>query len=291
MIVHNYIAQYFRDIENVCGGGSGSRTVRFRQPPHYKIVILSKISKRMNIILIAAEEVTDGRVVLTDHRAEHIVKVLRSSSADTVRIGVINGRKGYGRILSMTDRHPHRVELSLDLQEEALPRSPLDLLLALPRPIMLKRIFSQAAALGFGSITLINANRVEKSFWEAGLLSEESYKGHLIHGLEQAVDTRLPEVRCFTRFRPFVEDVLPGMMRDYSHCLLAHPTGIRILREVLTGNPGRILLAVGPEGGWVDYEVERFLEQGFSVFTMGARILKVDTAVISLHGRVSALLE
>ena len=105
------------------------------------------------------------------------------------------------------------------------------------------------------------------------------------------MDTRLPEVRCFTRFKPFVEDVLPGIIQEYSHCLLAHPSGNRTLKEVLTGNPGRILLAVGPEGGWVKYEVGKFLEQGFSAFTIGERILKVDTAVISLHGRVSALLE
>jgi 16S rRNA (uracil1498-N3)-methyltransferase len=245
----------------------------------------------MNIILVAAEEVGDDRVVLEDHRAQHIVNVLRSSPGDTVRVGVINGRKGIGRILSLTEKRPYCVELILDLREEAVPRPTIDLLLALPRPIMLKRIFSQAAALGFGSITLINAKKVEKSFWEAGLLSEESYRSHLLHGLEQAVDTRLPEVRTFTRFKPFVEDLLPDIMRDYSHCLLAHPTSGRTLRAVLTGNPGRILLAVGPEGGWVDYEVMRFLEQGFSAFTMGERILKVDTAVISLHGRVSALLE
>jgi 16S rRNA (uracil1498-N3)-methyltransferase len=245
----------------------------------------------MNIILVELEEVTDDRVVLADHRAQHIVKVLKSHPGDIIRVGILNGRKGTGRILDVSDGRPYRVEIVLDLREEAGLRPKIDLLLALPRPIMLKRIFSQAAALGFGSITLINANRVEKSFWEAGLLSEESYRGHLIHGLEQAVDTRLPEIFCYNRFKPFVEDILPGMMREYSHCLLAHPTGGRALKEVLTGTPGRILLAVGPEGGWVDYEVERFREQGFSAFTMGERILKVDTAVISLHGRLSALLE
>jgi 16S rRNA (uracil1498-N3)-methyltransferase len=81
------------------------------------------------------------------------------------------------------------------------------------------------------------------------------------------------------------------MMGKYAHCLVAHPDGNQTLKQVLTGKPGRILLAVGPEGGWVEYEVQRFIEKGFAAFTMGERILKVDTAVISLHGRVSALLE
>jgi 16S rRNA (uracil1498-N3)-methyltransferase len=245
----------------------------------------------VNIILVAETEVTDNRVVLTDQRATHIVRILQSRQGDTVRVGMVNGRKGKGTVLELTSGKSPTVVLFLDLCEEISSFPVIDLLLALPRPIMLRRIFSQAAALGFGSITLINANRVEKSFWEAGLLHEDSYRPHLLHGLEQAVDTRLPEVRFFRRFKPFVEDILPAMMPGYSHCLLAHPQGEKSLKDVLIGAPGRILLAVGPEGGWVDYEVGRFLEQGFSAFTMGERILKVDTAVISLHGRVSALLE
>jgi 16S rRNA (uracil1498-N3)-methyltransferase len=246
----------------------------------------------MNIILVGEEELDKGRVILTDHRAGHIVTVLKSKIGDRIRIGVIDGHKGTGRICSLNPGKPYRVELALDLNREEPSVPPIDLLLALPRPIMLKRIFSQAAALGFGSIILINANRVEKSFWEAGLLQEDAYRPHLLAGLEQAVDTRLPAIQCYRRFRPFVEDVLPGITAKYSHCLVAHPGAELTLKKVLAGGrQGRILLAVGPEGGWVDYEVQRFIEKGFSAFTLGERILKVDTAVISLHGRISALLE
>ncbi len=245
----------------------------------------------MNIILVSETEVAEKTIILTDNRASHIVEILKGKPGEVVRVGIINGRKGEGTIVDIVSRKPYQVELSLDLSEESAPSPPIDLILALPRPIMLRRIFSQAAALGFGSLFIINANRVEKSFWEAGLLQENTYREHLIHGLEQAVETTLPQVIFYKRFKPFIEDDLPSMLHGYSHCLLAHPYGGRTLKDVLTGSPGRILLAVGPEGGWVDYEVRRFLETGFSAFTMGSRILKVDTAVISLHGRISALLE
>ena len=254
---------------------------------HYQ----GSFSELMNIILVRADELINDSVILTDRRAEHIVNVLKSRIGDTVRVGVINGFKGTGRICSLAGGKPYSVELAVELIRQESPIPPIDLLLALPRPIMLKRIFSQSAALGFGSITLLNANRVEKSFWDASLLQEEAYRPHLLCGLEQAVDTRLPKIQCYQRFKPFVEDVLPALMDKYTHCLVAHPGGNQTLKQVLSGKPGRILLAVGPEGGWVDYEVQRFIEKGFSAFTMGERILKVDTAVISLHGRVSALLE
>ena len=48
-------------------------------------------------------------------------------------------------------------------------------------------------------------------------------------------------------------------------------------------------MAVGPEGGWVDYEVQKFREQGFVCCTIGERILKVDTAIIALHASITAL--
>jgi RsmE family RNA methyltransferase len=245
----------------------------------------------MNIILAEAAELAGDRLTLTDRRAEHIVKVLRSETGDRVRVGLIDGQRGYGTIRRLEKKYPFTVELQLDLGEPVGELPPIDLILALPRPIMLKRILSQATALGVGTIHLINANRVEKSFWEAGLLQPDEYRSHLLQGLEQAVDTRLPKVRTHPKFKPFIEDFFPSLAGEYRHLLLADPGGPERLADTVTGTEGRIALAVGPEGGWVDYEIRKFQEQGFSCCTIGERILKVDTAVIALHARISALRE
>lgn len=245
----------------------------------------------MNILLAEQEEIVNQSLTLTDLRAEHIVKVLRAAVGDSVRIGVINGRRGLGVIETIHTKHPRSVTLTVNFTDivESLP--PIDLILALARPIMMRRILSQATTLGVGRFFLIHANRVEKSFWEASLLEEANYREHLRQGLEQAVDTRMPEVTFFKKFKPFVEDFLPTVVSDYSHHLIAHPTGTHTLCQGLAGERGRVLLAVGPEGGWVDYEVEKFIEAGFVSCTMGERILKVDTAVVALHSRISQILE
>jgi RsmE family RNA methyltransferase len=246
----------------------------------------------MNIILLEADEVRDGVVLLTDHRAEHIQKVLRAAVGDRVRVGIINGMKGHGLITAMEgQRRSLCVSLAVELTMAAAPSPEIDLILALPRPIMLKRILSQIAALGVGSLYLIHANRVEKSFWESGLLEEEQYREHLLHGLEQAVDTRLPRIEIFRKFRPFVEDFLPVIGKDHRFKLLAHPYTESNLAQSLSGADGRILLAVGPEGGWVDFEVEKFVDQGFNPCSIGERILKVDTAVVALHAQITAIRE
>jgi RsmE family RNA methyltransferase len=243
----------------------------------------------MNIILAEEAEIEGKLLRLADHRAEHIVKVLRSEPGDQVRLGVIGGLKGFGTILDLKKKYPFAVELQVKLDEPPDDPPPLDLILALPRPIMLKRILSQAAALGVGTIHLINANRVEKSFWEAGLLEGDDYRTHLIHGLEQAVDTRLPVVRLHPKFKPFIEDFWPTVAADYRHLLLADPSGATRLAEVVTDDVGRLALAVGPEGGWVEFELNKFREQGFCCCTLGKRILKVDTAVVALFAAVSTL--
>jgi len=245
----------------------------------------------MNIILFERDELKNNRIVLTDHRAKHIVKILHSESGDSIRVGEINGDIGTGKVLAIQCKYPFVVELSVTLSVSPAPPPAIDLLLALPRPIMLKRILSQVTALGVGTIYLINANRVEKSFWDAGILTEEEYRPHLIHGLEQAVDTRLPKMHIFRHFRPFVEDYFPDIGVKYSSLVIAHPHSEKSLSHCLSGNDGKVLYAVGPEGGWVDFEVEKFLTAGMQSFSIGSRILKVDTAVVSIHGRINQVLE
>lgn len=246
----------------------------------------------MNIILIDKKELSENSVILTDYRAKHIVKILKSEVGDCLRLGVINGNRGEGTVTAVQRKFPFVVELSVKLDGESTPRPGIDLLLALPRPIMLRRILSQVTALGVGTIYLVNANRVEKSFWDAGVLEEKEYRPHLIHGLEQAVDTLLPNIRICPRFRPFVEDVLPELASQYSHLLLAHPLEENKLSYCLEQRAAeRVLYAVGPEGGWVGFEVEKLLAAGMQSFSLGARILKVDTAVVAIHSRISQELE
>lgn len=206
-----------------------------------------------------------------------------------MRIGVVNGMKGHGEICRIIKKHPRSVTLDVQLDQPMNPMPRIDLVVAMARPIMMRRILSQATALGVGTFHVTHANRVEKSFWEATMLEQEKYYDFLWQGLEQSVDTRMPEVLFHRRFKPFVEDFLPSVIENYSHCLLAHPTGETTLSETVKNSPERILLAVGPEGGWVDYEVMKFREAGFTVCSIGERILKVDTAVVALHARVSQL--
>jgi len=245
----------------------------------------------MNIILIDFEEIgKDGCVMLQDRRSDHIIKVLHGKCGDRMRIGIVNGPLGSGRIVGIAaGKKTDQVVLEISVTGPAPAPLMIDLILALPRPIMLKKILTQSASMGVGRIFLINANRVEKSYFNASLLSDSNYRSYLLHGLEQAVATTVPEVSIHNRFLPFVEDMLPSIISDYSHCIVAHPGAAPLHHIDRNSIAGRVLLAVGPEGGWLEFEIDKFLEQGFVAVGLGERILRVDTAVVALLAQVSAL--
>jgi RsmE family RNA methyltransferase len=246
----------------------------------------------MNLLLFESKEMMpDTTIVFNDRRSEHIIRVLGCNPGDIVRAGMINGPVGTGEIISIRrGRVDSEVVLRFTAEERVPDQPPLDLIMGLVRPIMLKKILAQAASIGVGRIFLINANRVEKSFFGARLLKDENYRSYLLEGLEQAKDTILPQVSIHERFRPFVEDFIPSIAKTYSRKLVAHPeAGEGLMQAAGTEMTGRTLLAVGPEGGWVDFEIEKFVEQSFVPVSMGARVLRTDTAVVALLAQLMVL--
>lgn len=242
----------------------------------------------MNLILLDQSEITaNNRVLLQDRRSAHILKVLKCGIGDTVRIGLFNGPQGHGRI-SACDNNQVELVVFLDADDSAPPLT--DLILALPRPIMLQRILSQAAAMGVRKIFITNANRVEKSFFQASLLQNERYRTFILQGLEQAMATFIPEVSIHKRFRPFVQEYLPTIINDYQTRLIAHPNATAtIIEHVHPPLQHRVIIAIGPEGGWVDFEIARFQDLGFKSFSLGNRILRVDTAVPAILAQIDLL--
>ena len=243
----------------------------------------------MNIILLDKDEINGDHTTLKDHRAEHIVKVLRSSRGDRVTVGIINGKTGYGIIKEIVGRKPYLVKLQLAMERYPDIAPPIDILLALPRPIVFKRIISHLTTLGVRRILVVNAAKVEKSYWESSVVSENGWQRHVREGLEQAVDTRLVDISFYRGFKPFMQEIVPGIKDRYQQMLVAHPHTTNSLAEVFRAGASPVLLAIGPEGGWNEYELDQMELMGFDQFTLGARVLRVETAVNALHGAISML--
>ncbi|WP_020675873.1 16S rRNA (uracil(1498)-N(3))-methyltransferase [Geopsychrobacter electrodiphilus] len=236
----------------------------------------------MNTILLHDEDfISDNRVTLTGRRLQHVLEVHRAQIGDSLRLGKLGGLMGEGRVCSLTSE---RLELEVQLDQRPPAALPITLLLALPRPKMLKRVLQAVTSLGVKQIYLINSYRVEKSFWGSPLLQAEKLQEQLLLGLEQACDTILPQVHLKQLFKPFVEDELPRIISG-SRAYVAHPVAAS---NCPTGIRESISLAIGPEGGFIPYEVEKLQACGFTPISLGRRILRVETAVPVLLSRLSA---
>ena len=242
----------------------------------------------MNRILFERGEIRDGRATFSDVRAEHVLNVLHGAEGQTLKTGVLDGPVGTSVI--------ERIEgnaVTVRCTHETPSLAPwIDLILAPPRPRAMKRRLPQLASLGGRRIVLVGAEKVEKAFWGAQLLKEEIYRPLLIDGLQQAGTTAVPTIETFKSFKHFVERKLDTHFEGQSVRIVAHPYGARGARALPAATSAAApvctvpVLAVGPEGGWTDDEVECLEAKGFARMSLGPRILRTDTALIALLSRL-----
>jgi 16S rRNA (uracil1498-N3)-methyltransferase len=233
----------------------------------------------MNLLLLAEDQCNDSIATVSGRQLEHLLSIQRAQVGDSVRVGKLNGLMGKGLIKTL-NADLSTLEINLDTPSPAA--IPLTLILALPRPKMLRRILQTIAAMGIKRLYLVNSRRVEKSFWQTPMLRPEAVQEQLILGLEQARDTIMPKIYLRKLFKPFVEDELAEIIAG-SSALVAHPTKAM---PCPINCQAAVTLAVGPEGGFIPYEVEKFNETGFESVHLGPRILRVENAVPAIISRL-----
>lgn len=241
----------------------------------------------MNRILFEKSEITDGVAEFSGERAAHIVEVLHSEVGDTVKTGELDSKIGTGvvkKIETVESKDGKSYVIRLELSHTGESLQPwADLILAPPRPRVFKRLLPQLAAMGVGDIVLVGAKKVEKAFWGATVLKEENYRPLLVDGLMQSGTTIVPRLEFRRNFVRFIREELDSLYPDSTR-IVAHPYNAEPIGEP---PQGRLLIAIGPEGGWTDEEVELLKSKGFHCRSLGGRILRTDTATVALLAKLN----
>ncbi|EDM81059.1 hypothetical protein PPSIR1_25806 [Plesiocystis pacifica SIR-1] len=236
----------------------------------------------MNLILLQPEDfVSEARVRLLDRRLVHVRKHIKAAVGDALGVGLLGGKMGRARVVRI-DREALELELEAALSEPPPPPSAVTLAVALPRPATLEKVLQQGTVLGIKRFLLFHSRRVEKSYWDASALEPAALRRQLLLGLEQTRDTILPELEFHRRFRPFAEDRLASL-RAAAPVLVADPHGPRPCPRAQVGP---LTLVLGPEGGFVEFERERFAALGDALVHLGPRIMRVETAAVALLARL-----
>lgn len=238
----------------------------------------------MNIILLEPNELPlSGEIQLADHRALHLLKVLRVKPGDRVRVGVLDGLQGTAEVLAIEAR---TVTLRCHCDEPPPPAGSDTLLLAFARPKVLLRCLEHATALGFGRIVLFRSRRVERSHLSSHAVDAAVIDERLRRGLEQSRRTIRPSVIFVPRFRELIEAELPRSVPADNRFVADADAADEAALARPTDAP--LSLVIGPEGGLIPHELEQFARHGFRLVRAGQQPLRVETALSYLAGQLRA---
>ena len=259
----------------------------------------------MNLILLNENELDrHGLATLVGRRAKHICEVIKPRVGDRLNAGIIDSDIGKAEVIAITgsDGADNEASVTLKFDNDTLRNSSaaaidISLVIALPRPKVTRRIIGLCTECGVKDIHFINSYRVEKSFWQSPLLSDDKVHKQIILSLEQSKDTQLPRIHFHKRFKPFVEDQLPEIAKG-KQALVAHPYDAKINLEDsknIEASDDKLaelkqqprIIAVGPEGGFIPYEIELLQQAGFDTLGLGPRIYRVETVIPLLLGKLA----
>jgi RsmE family RNA methyltransferase len=206
--------------------------------------------------------------------------ILGVEVGSTVRAGVVGGSLGSAEVIA-TDG-----DVVVRFTATGVIPSPIavDLLLAIPRPKVITRTIEIAASFAVNRIDLTNAWRVDKSYLGSPRLEAGALALAARFGAEQGATTHIPSLAVHERLMSLLDERFPTAGCGNTR-LIAHPGAPPLESVVTTIQP--TVLAIGPEGGWIDRELETFIARGFQPVSLGAPILRVEAAVASALGQLA----
>ena len=233
----------------------------------------------MNIVLLDPRQ-TESELwsISAKRQLEHLHRHLELKVGDTLKVGIQNGKRHLTQVVEVSET---AVRIK-PLYEEPVPaKLPVTLIVAMPRPKVLRRLIMDAVTLGVEKIILLHSYRVDKSYWQTPFLQQLDQ--YVTLGLEQAGDTVAPKIEIYKRFKPFVEDQLPSLISDNCPAYVAHPYSDTQMPFAIQ-HPCTVV--IGPEGGFIPYEVELLVKNGCQAMSLGSRIIRTETVIPYVLGRL-----
>lgn len=235
----------------------------------------------MNILLLQSSAFEGTQATIDDTKQLHHIKtVLKAQIGDTLKIGQLGGKIGTGVLMAFNDEKAILSEVVLDTPPP--DKLKVTVMLALPRPKVLRRLMMDMSAMGVQHIILVNSQRTDKSYWSSPMLAR--LDEFIIEGLQQGVDTIPPSITFAKRFKPFVQDELPQLMTQ-GRAVVLHPYDAMPFAQFCASHDLPELIIIGAEGGFIPYEIELLSSVGVSVVGLGRRILRTESAVNAVLGR------
>ena len=233
----------------------------------------------MNIVLLDPRQ-TESPIwtISAKRQLEHLRTHVNVQVGDTLKVGIREGKRYLTEVLSVTEQ---QIQLQ-PIHEGTVPKKlPVTLIVAMPRPKVLRRLVMDSVTLGVEKIILLHSYRVDKSYWQTPFLQQLNQ--YIDLGLEQAGDTIAPKIEVYKRFKPFVEDILPTLICADCLAYVAHPY---VEMKMPAGIQQGCTMIIGPEGGFIPYEIDLLIKNGCQAVSLGNRIIRTETVIPYVLGRL-----
>jgi len=220
-----------------------------------------------------ADEVSGDRAALVGAHADHLVRVLRARIGESFDIATGQALRR-GRITSV---NADRVEFDLGEVISAAPLAKITLVLAIFKFDRLEWAIEKCTELGVSRIVPVISRRTDAHLAAASMKRVERWRPIARQAAEQSRRAAPPEIAAPIKLSDALN--LPEALR----VVLAESEEQTLLRDVLQAHAtaGGIALAVGPEGGWSEDELQLFQQAGWISASLGNTILRAETAAIA----------
>jgi len=218
-----------------------------------------------------ADEISGNRAALVGAHAEHLIRVLRARIGQEFDI-VADAVVRRGRVVTISD---NRVEFELgeEVPAESAPVQ-LTLLLAIFKFDRMEWAIEKCTELGVSRIVPVIARRTESHLASASVKRVERWRRIALQAAEQSRRASPPEIADPIKLRKAI--TLDAELK----VVLSEAEEQCQLRDISQPS-GEVLLAVGPEGGWSEDELETFQKQGWLSVSLGPTILRAETAAVA----------
>lgn len=239
----------------------------------------------MNICLFSPDEINKP-LSLKDERGKHIIKILHKEVGQTFKAGIINQQAG---IATITDITSESMSFTFTPDSDGKPLYPLIMIIGFPRPIQLKRLLRDIAALGVQEVHLTGTELGEKSYMQSNLVEHGTAYQMLLDGTVQAASTHVPELFIHKTLKECLASLESTKSNDYLKLCLDNINPSGSLSSVLNSyNKTKYIAAIGSERGWTNNERTLLEQNSFIRCGMGPRIMRTETAATVSASIISA---
>lgn len=236
-----------------------------------------------SLVIFPGEGWETGRCVITGDRARSLAIGEEWQDGDEVHIALLGGERGSARVVRFST---DVIELEVMHTQPSTPLRSIDVIVGLCRPQTVKKVIQAAVMAGVRSLHLVRTDKGERSYLDSHLLRPYALQAEVIKALEQIWEGSYPVIEVHRNFNYFTSRHLGGFGESGRGLkLIASPGARPLLCKDLAGECDSLVLAIGPEAGWTQQEVNNFVGCGFEPVGLGPRVVRVEVALNYLLGQ------